>query len=71
MVKKDDFEFDSAGQSIKYISLDEAKMRARRLAQEDADKYLRRLGWDEITWLEKSAEMSEDYYRVILQFRRP
>ena len=71
MVTKDDFEFDSAGQSIEYLSLDEAKMRARRLAQEDVDKYLRRLGWDEITWLEKSAEMSEDYYRVILQFRRP
>ncbi len=64
-------EFDSTGEAIGYISLDQAILQARRLARQDENRYQNRLGWDEIAWVESSAEQREDSYRVVLQFKRP
>jgi hypothetical protein len=64
-------EFDSTGEAIGYISLDQAILQARRLARQDEDRYRNRLSWDEIAWVESSAEQREDSYRVVLQFKRP
>ena len=69
MEKRD--QFDSSGQVEGYISLDQAMLLARQQAQEDAEFYRRRLGWEEIVWSELSSEQREDTYRVVLQFRRP
>ena len=63
--------FDSAGEAIAYISLDQAVLTARRLVREDEERYLHRLGWDTIVWTETDSEQREDSYRVVLQFRRP
>ena len=69
MEKRD--EFDSSGETQGYISLDQAGLEARRLARQDEERYLQRLGWDQIVWTESSSEPREDSYRVVLQFRRP
>ena len=63
--------FDSAGEAIAYISLDQAVLTARRLVREDEERYHHRLGWDTIVWTETDSEQREDSYRVVLQFRRP
>ena len=68
MTKRD--QFDSAGEEIQYLSLDQAVLKARRLVREDEEKYRRRLGWDEIVWAKSSAEEGEDSYTVVLQFKR-
>ena len=69
MEKRD--EFDSSGETQGYISLDQAGLEARRLARQDEERYLQRLGWDQIVWTESSSEPRGDSYRVVLQFRRP
>ena len=69
MKKRD--EFDSAGEAIGYVSLDQAVLQALRLARQDEGGHLQRLGWDEITWTEASSEQREDFYRVVLHFRPP
>ena len=69
MEKRD--EFDSSGETQGYISLDQAGLDARRLARQDEERYLQRLGWDQIAWTDRSSEQREDSYRVVLQFRRP
>ena len=69
MMKRD--EFDAAGEALGYISLDQAVLQARVLAQQDEERYLQRLGWNEIVWTETGSEQREDSYRVVLQFRRP
>ena len=42
MEKRD--EFDSSGEAHGYISLDQAGLDARRLARQDEERYLQRLG---------------------------
>ncbi len=69
--KRDSFEFDDAGEEMDYISLDQAVLRARQMAQDDEERYRQRLNWDAIVWSEISSERREDTYRVLLQFRRP
>ena len=64
-------QFDPTGEAIGYISLDQAILQARRLAQRDEERYRRRMGWEEIVWSEIDSEQREDTYRVVLQFRRP
>ena len=69
MDKRD--QFDTAGEAMGYISLDQAILLARQQAREDGERYRQRLGWEEIVWSEISSEQREDTYRVVLQFRRP
>ena len=64
-------EFNSAGEAISYISLDQAVLKARKLARQDEDRYRERLGWQEIVWAEAGAEQREDSYRIVLQFKPP
>ena len=68
--KKDDgkLEFDSAGQPLAYISLDQARVLAMRTARENTDFY-GRYAARELVWHELSAEESEDYYRIQLSYR--
>ena len=54
MDKRD--EFNSSGESVEYISLDQAVLQARRLARQDDERYIRRLGWDEIVWSEIASD---------------
>ena len=68
--KEEKFEFTAEGEAL-YISLDQAVLKARRLARESEQLYLQRLRWDEIVWLEASSESREDSYRVVLKFQRP
>ena len=64
--------FDSSGEAIGYISLEQAILEARRLARQDDRRLLQRLGWDEVVWTELDSEQrGEDFFRVVLQFRRP
>ena len=69
MEKRD--EFDSAGEALGYISLDQALLEARRLVRQDEERYRQRLGWEEIVWMEASSDPREDSYRIVVQFRRP
>ena len=64
-------EFDSAGQALGYISLDQAVLEPRKLARRDDQLYRNRLGWDEIVWTELDSQKREDSYGVVLQFRTP
>jgi hypothetical protein len=61
-------EFDSAGESLAYISLDQARVLALQHARDKRDVY-GRYADQEITWEELSAEESEDYYRIRLAYR--
>jgi len=69
--EEEKFDFTSEGEELGYISLDQAVLQARQLAQEDGERYQPRLGWDEIVWSEVSSEQREDTFRIVLQFRRP
>jgi len=63
--------FDDTGQTMGYISLDQAVLRAREWAKKEESDILTRVGWDEIVWEENDKQHNEDSYRVLLQFRRP
>ena len=67
--QEDKFEFDSAGQVVEYISLDQARVVALRYARDNQDFYGGRYARCELAWEEISAEEGEDYYRVRLSFR--
>ena len=69
MEKKD--EIDSSGETAGYVSLDQALLEARRLARQNDERYINRLGWEQIVWAESSSEQREDSYRVVLLFRPP
>ena len=66
------FDFTAEGEALDYISLPQAVLLARRQARESDERYKERLGWEEIVWAElRSEAVGEDYYRIVLQFRRP
>ena len=69
--KKDDekLEFDSTGQAVAYISLDQARVLALQHARDNRDVYPRRLRRRELVWDIVSAEETEDYYQVRLSWR--
>ena len=69
--KKDDekLEFDSTGQAIGYISLDQARVLAMRHARENTGFYGEVYGQQELAWEELSADEGEDYYRVRVSYR--
>ena len=59
-------EFDSTGQAIGYISLDQARVLAMEHARDNRDFHGRGYARRELVWEELSAEESEDYYRIQL-----
>ena len=68
--KQDDdkLEFDSAGQALGYISLDQARVLALQHARDNREfygKYAER----ELVWEVVSANETEDYYKVRLSYR--
>ena len=66
------FDFTTEGEVLEYISLQQAVLLSRRQARESDERYKERLGWEEIVWTElRSEAVGEDYYRIVLQFRRP
>ena len=66
------FDFTGEGEAVEYITLPQAVLLARRLARENYEHYKERLGWTEVVWTELHNEtVGEDYYKVVLQFRRP
>lgn len=70
--KVETFDFDTSGEALGYISLQQAALLARRLARETDEIYKERLSWGEVVWTElRSEAVGEDYYRIVLQFRRP
>ena len=66
--EEEKFEFDSAGEALGYISLDQARVLALRHARDNRDFYGRYATTD-LVWEELNAEESEDYYRVTLSYR--
>ena len=68
--KKDDekVEFDSTGQAVAYISLDQARVLALRYAHDNRDFY-GRYSDRELVWEVVGAEETEDYYEVKLSYR--
>ena len=67
--EEEKLEFDSTGQAIGYISLDQARVLAMRHARENTGFYGEVYGQQELAWEELSAEESEDYYRVRVSYR--
>ena len=65
---EDKLEFDSTGQALGYISLDQARVLAMQHARDNRDVY-GRYADAELVWEELSAEESEDYYRIRLAYR--
>ena len=66
---EDKVEFDSAGQAIGYISMDQARVLAIEHARENTDFYGRRYQGIELYWEVVSQEESEDYYDIQLSYR--
>ena len=62
-------EFDSTGQALAYISLDQARVLALRHARDNRDFYGRRYARRDLVWEVVGAEETEDYYEVRLSYR--
>ena len=62
-------ELDSAGESLGYISLDQARVLAMEHARDNRDFYGRRYARRELVWGLISQEESEDYYDIRLAYR--
>ena len=68
--KEEKFDFDSSGESVGYISLDQARVLAIEHAQENPDRYTDRYARRRLVYEVVSASEGEDYYEVMLS-RRP
>ena len=70
--EEEKFDFTAEGEVLDYISLPQAVILSRRLGRENDEYYKERLGWTEVVWTELHSEsIGEDYYKIVLQFRRP
>ena len=67
--KEDSFEFDSAGEAIEYISLDQARLVAVQAARETPGNYGRTYEEVRMVFDLVEQEETEDYYVVTLSFR--
>ena len=65
----DKLDFTSDGETFGYISLDQARVLALRLAREDISVYGDRYSKTRFTWEVTSAEDGEDYYQIRISFR--
>ena len=69
---KEDFDkidFTTEGETLGYISLDQARVLALRLAREDTEVYGDRYSGVDLAWEITDAEDGEDYYQVRISFR--
>ena len=69
--KRKEVKFDLTTEGKGHISLDVAIVNARRLVRQDEQRYLNRLGWEEIVWSTSESDAGCASIKVILQFRRP
>ena len=67
--EEEKFELTPEGESLGYISLDQARVLAVQHAQQHTDFYGSRYARRELAWEELSAEEGEDYYRIRLSYR--
>ena len=67
--EEEKLEFDSTGQAIAYISLDQARVLAMEHARDNREFYGRRYASRELVWEVLSQEESEDYYDIRLSYR--
>ena len=67
--EEDKVEFDSAGEAVGYISLDQARVLAIRHARDHTEFYGRRYARLTLVWEVISQEETEDYYDIRLSFR--
>ena len=67
--EEEKLEFDSTGQAVAYISLDQARVLAMEHARDNQDFYGRRYASRELVWEVVSQEESEDYYDIRLSYR--
>ena len=65
--KEEKLEFDSTGQALGYISMDQARVLALQHARDNRDIYGRYADAD-LVWEVASAEETEDYYEVRLSY---
>ena len=63
------FNFTAEGESLDYISLDEARVRAIEYARDHAEFYGPTYKGVNLVWESVSAEESEDHYEIRLSFR--
>lgn len=66
---KDEFDFSPPGESLGYISVDQARVLAIQHAQEDTDFYGPELASSRLVWEVISQEETDDYYDIQLSFR--
>jgi hypothetical protein len=66
--EEEKFEFDSAGQAVAYISLDQARVLEVQHARDNREFY-ERYATAELVWEVVSAEETEDYYEIKLVYR--
>ena len=69
--KKDEhkLEFTPEGETLGYISLDQARVLALQHARDNREFYGRRYSRRELLWEVVGAEETEDYYEVKLSYR--
>ena len=69
--KKEEYklEFTPEGETLDYISLDQARVLALRQARDNTDFYGHRYAWRDLTWDVLDEEEREDYYYLRLSFR--
>ena len=67
--EEEKLEFDSTGQAVAYISLDQARVLALQHARDNREFYGRSYAQRDLVWEELNAEESEDYYRIRLSYR--
>ena len=65
----DKLDFTAEGETFGYISLDQARVLALRLAREDISVYGDRYSETRFAWEVTSAEDGEDYYQIRISFR--
>ena len=65
----DKLDFTAEGETFGYISLDQARVLALRLAREDISVYGERYSETRFAWEVTSAEDGEDYYQIRISFR--
>ena len=66
--QEDKFDFNSAGEALGYISLDQARVLALQHARDNREFYGRHAERD-LAWEIISANETEDYYEVRLAYR--
>lgn len=61
--------FDSTGEVLAYITLDQARVLAIRHARDNTDFYDPSIRHDSLVWEVEGQQETEDYYEIRLSFR--